>query len=397
MERRTLRQQLSRYFGSDFTVSSSRAVTLLFAVVATVLIVEFAITSDTSEVHGLLACGFFAVATLSLPVATRIPWLAVAMFVVGGAGHVVLVERVGIIILVLITLVGILGRFAAPRVLILALLVFFVWSIWLSHHVNGDFSYLPSIALFVLPMAAVGYVMNRLSSRLRDSRRANSELERRQQEIRELERDSLARDLHDVVAHQLTVISLVSGSRLRSTDHQKLQDALREINATSREALVELRTLLKVLRGAESDPLLFGPPHRNWTSMGLEEGVSHLKSTLQNLGFRVTAQTALGGVESVRTSTVESALRILQESCTNVAKHAERNSTVQLDVAATEGWLTLSVKSRMAASPVVPPKDEALSSQQGLLGMTERAKLLGGSARIGRSGDTWLVTASLPL
>lgn len=394
---RTLRTRLTNYLWPELEDGPSRAVTWFFGLIAAVLMIDFVSSDDTPELEGVLVTCLFALVALSLPVGTRFPWPAIMVFIVGSAGYIVVADRVGLITLILITLVGVLGALARPRVLLIALVLFFGWGALVSQHLFDDLSYLGPLALFMVPSAAVGYALNRARSGLIDTRRANRELERRQQEIRDLERESLARDLHDVVAHQLTVISLVSGSRLRSEDVEKLKAALKEVNETSRDALVELRTLLKVLRGAAQDPILFGSPSRSLNSMGLQEGLNHLESTLSNLGFGVTKEFAVEPGIVVRASTVESALRILQESCTNVAKHAEPNSEVRLRVATAEGWLSISVESSTSQVPRVSGTDFALSSGQGVVGIKERAELLGGTATAGREGDTWSVKASLPL
>lgn len=394
---KALGARLTNYLWPEVEDGPSRAVTWFFGLVAIVLIVDFVSSNDTPELAGVTVTTLFILVALSLPVGTRFAWPAITLFLAGSSGYIVVADRVGLITLVMITLAGVLGALAKPRVLIMSLVLFFGWGALASQHLYNNFSYLAPLALFMLPSAAVGYVLNRTRSGLINSRRANRELERRQQEIRDLERESLARDLHDVVAHQLTVISLVSGSRLRSEDPEKLKDALREVNETSRDALVELRTLLKVLRGADQDPMLFGSPRRNLSNMGFQEGVDNLESTLLSLGFKVAKECTPDPCVVIRASTAESALRILQESCTNVAKHAEPNSEVRLRVNVADGWLSISVDSRTARVPRVPGTDDALSSGQGVLSIRERAELLGGTATVGRVSDTWSVRANLPL
>ncbi len=219
---------------------------------------------------------------MSLPVATRYRFPALTCFLIGGTGYVLAQDRVGFIVIIAIILVGILGAYSSFLLLMVYVGLIMAWAVWVSHQVYEDLSFVFPLALFALPIAAVGHLLNRARTRLLVTRKANEELELRQAEIRELERQSLARDLHDVVAHQLTVISLVSGSRLRSDDTEKLRTALKEVNGTSREALVELRTLLKVLRGAEDDPVLFGSPRNSLSNLGLEDGVEQLGTRCAN-------------------------------------------------------------------------------------------------------------------
>lgn len=193
------------------------------------------------------------------------------------------------------------------------------------------------------------------------------------------------------------MISLVSGSRLRSDDTEKLRKALKEVNGTSREALVELRTLLKVLRGAEGDPILFGSPRNPLSSLGLEDGVEQVGTTLRKLGFEVHGSLEGGSSASMRASTVESVLKILQEACTNIVKHAEPKSHVRIRVHVGHEEASMTVESQVADAPKTSSSDAALSSSHGVIGMQERAELLGGSAEIGQTDNTWTVRVAIPL
>lgn len=373
------------------------SVSLFFLAVAIVVIVDYFIANPVFDGSAIYAAGSVVILCMSLPVATRYRFPALACFLIGGTGYVLAQDRVGFLVIIAIILVGILGAYSTFLLLMVYVGLIMAWAVWVSHQVYEDLSFVFPLALFALPIAAVGHLLNRARTRLLVTRKANEELELRQAEIRELERQSLARDLHDVVAHQLTVISLVSGSRLRSDDTEKLRTALKEVNGTSREALVELRTLLKVLRGAEDDPVLFGSPRNPLSNLGLQDGVEQLGTTLRKLGFQVHVSLEGGSSADIRASTVESVLKILQEACTNIVKHAEPKSHVRIRVHVGHEEASMTVESQVADTPRASSSDAVLSSSHGVIGMKERADLLGGSAHIGQTDNTWTARVSIPL
>src|SRR5690606_25463404 len=136
---------------------------------------------------------------------------------------------------------------------VIALATLTCWASVVSLVVYGDLSHLGPYAVFAVPAVLIGLAFGRVRLRSDRTERHNRELVSRQEQVRVRERESLARDLHDVVAHQLTVITLISGTRARSSDPEKLQAGLLEISQLSGEALTELRTLLRVLREAPDE------------------------------------------------------------------------------------------------------------------------------------------------
>jgi signal transduction histidine kinase len=208
-------------------------------------------------------------------------------------------------------------------------------------------------------------------------------MRRRQSEVR-AERTRIARELHDVLAHSLSQINVQAGVGLHLMDAQpdKAKDALASIKETSKSALDEVRSLLGVLRAeGATDPDAPLVPEPDLSRLpGLVASVS-------TQGVEVTLRDGLG---SAPPKAVQLAVyRIVQESLTNVVRHSgAQHATV--DVRADGDDVVVEVAddgSGIAGEP-----------GGGLLGMRERAELLGGTLMTGTStaGGT-VVTARIPL
>ncbi|WP_052852930.1 sensor histidine kinase [Streptomyces avicenniae] len=216
------------------------------------------------------------------------------------------------------------------------------------------------------------------------------------------ERLRIARDLHDLLAHSITVIGVRTSvaSHLLTTDPDRLDryllaEALDGISETCREARADLRTTLRVLRG--DDPGGEGtegsaPPP------GLA-GIPELTRTAEEAGARVTL--TVGGPEVVPPVVGAAAYRIVQESLTNAVRHAGPGVGVTVSVVGTDSGLRIAVMDDGGAGggagagrgePTQPPGF-------GITGMRERARSIGGtlSAVPRQPGRGFAVTAELPV
>lgn len=212
---------------------------------------------------------------------------------------------------------------------------------------------------------------------------------RRQSEV-QAERVRIARELHDVLAHSLSQINVQAGVGLHLMERQpdKAAEALASIKETSKSALDEVRAVLGVLRaegGADPNAPLVPEPELSRLP-GLVASV-----TAQGLDVRLDDRLPPGEVPKP----VQLALyRIVQESLTNVARHADgaTRATVTLDRAG--GTYRLEVRDDGRGSIPVPASE---SGGRGLLGMRERAELLGGHLSAGPAeGGGFSVVAELP-
>jgi signal transduction histidine kinase len=200
------------------------------------------------------------------------------------------------------------------------------------------------------------------------------------------ERLRIARELHDVVAHSMSIIAVQSGVGVHVLDSQpeEARKALAAVEATSRQALVEMRRLLGVLR-AEAEPRGSLAP-----APGLAD-VEALAAEVARAGVRVEVRIE-GSPATLPAGLELSAYRIVQEALTNVVRHAGP-ATAQVAVRYTPDRVTVEVVDDGRGGD--PGRDH---STHGIAGMRERAALYGGTLEAGpRPGGGFRVAASLPL
>jgi signal transduction histidine kinase len=198
------------------------------------------------------------------------------------------------------------------------------------------------------------------------------------------ERLRIARDLHDVTAHSLSVIAVQSGAaaHVLDSDPEEARRSLTAIRDTSRNALQELRAMLGVLRGAEDDAAPLAP------TAGLAR-LGDLVRPLEDAGVSVDVATE-GEIGDVPAVVDASAYRIVQEALTNVLRHVGKGR-VGVTVRREEDALVLEV---LDDGPETGPGEEG----HGIAGMRERVQALGGTFEAGpRQGGGWSVTARLPV
>ena len=232
-----------------------------------------------------------------------------------------------------------------------------------------------------------------------------ADLERNQQvEARRAvaeERLRIARELHDVVAHAMSVVAVQSGvgAHVIDTDPAEAKRILQNVKFTSREALDEMRRLLGVLRQNESDDAPPpGPPPAGTSPVlapapGLA-GVASLAQGVREAGVPVEV-TVTGSPADVPPGVDLCAFRIVQEALTNVIKHAGP-ARAEVDVHHLPGSVTVVVSDdgRGAAADGVPGHP---GGGLGLLGMRERVAVFGGELTTGpRVGGGFRVAATLP-
>lgn len=198
------------------------------------------------------------------------------------------------------------------------------------------------------------------------------------------ERLRIARELHDVLAHSISVINVQAGVGLAllDTDPEQARTALTTIKAASREALGEVRQVLDTLRAPGEAPRAPAP--------GLDR-LPELVEQAAAAGLSVSVDRAPGG-RALPPGADLAAFRIVQEALTNIVRHSG-SRTARITLAWPPGALELSVADDGPATGA-----DAGGSAGGLVGMRERAAALGGTLEAGpRPDGGFLVTARLPL
>ncbi|MFE7504548.1 sensor histidine kinase [Promicromonospora sp. NPDC057488] len=206
---------------------------------------------------------------------------------------------------------------------------------------------------------------------------------RQQREIRNQERVALARELHDTVAHHVSAIAVQAqaGGVVAALQPEKAAEVLAAIESEASRTLVEMRSMVRVLR--EEDAVAYSP----------QLGVADLPA-LARVDATPTVEVSLSGSLTRLAPPVDAALyRLAQESLTNAVRYARSATRVGIDVRR-EGdtvMLRVSDDGQTAPGPVPAPGF-------GLLGMAERAQLLGGSLSAGPGPQGgWVVEAVLPV
>ncbi len=244
----------------------------------------------------------------------------------------------------------------------------------LSAVASGNLSDMALGLPFLLLPAAVGASMRyRASSRLGEA-----------DQIRLREREQLARELHDTVAHHVSAIAIrvQAGRTLAPSRPEAAVDALEVIEEAASRTLADLRALVGALRDGDEAELA---PQR---------GVRDIERLAHGYrdGPRVEVQLA-GDLDDLRPLVGAAIYRIAQESVTNAIRHARHATRVDVRVTAHEDSVHLTVRDDGDAVP----SGANGSAGYGLVGMSERAALLGGTLETGSGADDgWTVTAVLP-
>jgi signal transduction histidine kinase len=223
--------------------------------------------------------------------------------------------------------------------------------------------------------------------RAREAERTREEETRRRVDE---ERLRIARDLHDITAHSLSVIAVQSGvaEHVIDGDPEQARKALGAIRETSRQALNELRSVIGVLRGSgEAEGVPMAPPPR----LGSLEG---LAKPLEQAGFTVNVEVD-GDVGALPALVDASAYRIVQEALTNALRHAGTSRVdVKIQVARESVRIDVTDDGRGAPTGAGPLEQRG----HGITGMRERALALDGELEAGpRPGGGFRVSARLPL
>lgn len=247
-------------------------------------------------------------------------------------------------------------------------------------------------ALLVLLVLSWGMVVRsrrQLVVSLRErARRAETEAELRAEQAQRLAREAIAREMHDVLAHRLTLLSVHAGALEFRPDAPtaEVARAAGVIRDSAHEALQDLREIIGVLRApGESEDGNRPQP----TLVTLDALVDESRSA----GMRVTLDNRVADPARAPAATGRTVYRIAQEALTNARKHAP-GAPVGVTVAGGPGdGLTIEVDNPAPDEPF----DPVPGSGQGLIGLTERANLAGGSLDHGpRPDGGFTVRARLP-
>lgn len=202
------------------------------------------------------------------------------------------------------------------------------------------------------------------------------------------ERARIAREMHDIVSHNLTVVVALADGATATADPHRARAATAQIATTARGALAEMRAMLGVLR--EPGSTAEAPV----TPVGAATMADAVEAA-QRAGFPVVLRTA-GRIDRLPPDARFAVTRIVQESLTNAMRHAPLATRIDVDVALGDLRVEVDV-SNDGVRPASDATDHGTAGY-GLIGLRERAGHVGGSLTAGRTPDgRWRVHATLPV
>ncbi|ALQ31948.1 MULTISPECIES: sensor histidine kinase [Micrococcaceae] len=255
------------------------------------------------------------------------------------------------------------------------------------------------LILMVAPFAALSFALTRSIFVLRERNvKAVKDIEeagRRAQQSIEDERKNIARDLHDIVAHDITVVAMQSKAAKFANDGQMALDAIDVIAKLSTETLHDLRLMLNVLRtdGTMADPAVSASDKPAATTVYAVQGVELFSQRLREANFVVSSHTE-EKISDLPRSAQTALYRVMQEATTNVIKHALPGGecSISLTVHGNEARLKITNQTTDSSSG----KSSLPIGGSGLIGMEDRMKAFGGRFNTSERNGRWILTASIP-
>lgn len=255
-------------------------------------------------------------------------------------------------------------------------------------------------AWFLLFLMAAGlgvglYIRESAARRARDRRRV-LEAEEQARLAAEAERRALARDLHDVVAHNLTIIAMHARTAQYLGTPDAAQGVLEVVGDSAKDALVDLRRMLSILQedgivDPSGEPGAAGGAD-GATSADLVLTADRMAGELRSLGMSVDLDLRFDP-ESVPMSVRSTLHRVLLEATTNTAKHAGAQASARISVAQRGDDVVLEVENTVDEGRSAPRWN---SSGVGLRSMRDRVAAFGGRFDAGPGGRGWRVRAVVP-
>ena len=265
------------------------------------------------------------------------------------------------------------------------------WTTWLIAIVLRPGSGVQPLGAVIIAFLGVASLLIGLAIRNQytKAQMLTTQLEATEREVAEQlrhERDLIADELHDIVAHEITIVALHAAVLERTDDTQTRSKSQTAIREAAVQALTDIRRVLGMVRGEE-----VLSPERIPSPDGIPGTLAAVTRELNDAGITVTSDVATD-LRLPSTSLV-ALTRVMRESATNVLKHATGARNVHISLTVERGWahLEFSDDSPPARTAGLP------TSGYGIMRLQERFRVFGGSFSAEREPRGWVVSASLPL
>ena len=265
------------------------------------------------------------------------------------------------------------------------------WTTWLIAIVLRPGSGVQPLGAVIIAFLGVASLLIGLAIRNQytKAQMLTTQLEATEREVAEQlrhERDLIADELHDIVAHEITIVALHAAVLERTDDTQTRSKSQTAIREAAVQALTDIRRVLGLVRGEEALS-----PERIPSPDGIPGTLAAVTRELNDAGITVTSDVATD-LRLPSTSLV-ALTRVMRESATNVLKHATGARNVHISLTVERGWahLEFSDDSPPARTAGLP------TSGYGIMRLQERFRVFGGSFSAEREPRGWVVSASLPL
>lgn len=248
------------------------------------------------------------------------------------------------------------------------------------------------IVLFfvTLTSALVGYFVRRLRERTRSLASALAAQEAKAAAVAQAERRRISDELHDFIAHELTIIVMQASVLEQTSDADTAERSREAIKTSARQALADIRRVLELAAEAPSVDADTSHPERR----RLLPTYTEIERELGAAGIRVEA-TGLDAAAGLSPTVDATLARVLREASTNVVKHAGPTDTVEVRLSSDDQDVVFSVLNSAAARGMLA--DLALpSGGYGLTRLRERVRALSGSFSARSTDEGWIVETRLP-
>jgi signal transduction histidine kinase len=215
--------------------------------------------------------------------------------------------------------------------------------------------------------------------------RARGQAHQRQQ-VEGQERGALARELHDVVAHQLSLSTMLVMATSWNHDRETLRGTLDQVRRNTEAARSELDTLLRAMRGPRTDLTRPSPLVTATTT------ADTLAQRLLDNGH-TPVMSVDAAADALDATTQRTLARIMQEATTNILRYAPAGSRCHFTLTVEDRWVRLTIASPRSADG----HGSELSLGWGLRGIRERVELVRGTFRAGPQDRSWVVAVTLPV